>query len=233
MKLASGSQSGVAVAQGVLVNGNAKAACLQFGEDAAAGGNVFAAGVFGQYGHFQHDFFRGNQLQVATGQAVMGAVDEDQLFPHQRFGAGVGQGVKEQRGITGRCERGGAAVKQFVAEDLALGVEQGLATNKGGAVQSGGGLGGHGVGGGTHNISANRQKNRACTHRRNCNRVAVAQNVKFGGWRSVSSASLDFDLVAPGQGPQVGPVDLLVGQPQFFGHLVKGVVVVVLAGLGQ
>ena len=100
-----------------------------------------------QRGHFQHDFVGVNQLQVAAGQAVVRAVDENQLAPDQGLGVGVGQGVEQQRCIAGGGVRvvGRGAVEQLVAEHGTAFVNDGLAPNDGDVSLLFCALGGHRV----------------------------------------------------------------------------------------
>ena len=87
----------------------------------------------GRLRHFQYHTVGVNQLQVAAAQAVMGAVDENRLFAHQRFGTGVGQCIEQQRRIGGRCVcvMCNRAVKQLVAIHIPFFIDDCLTCNAG------------------------------------------------------------------------------------------------------
>ena len=74
-----------------------------------------------------------NQLQVTARQAVMGAIDEDRRFSHQRLGSCMRQGIEQQGSIAGcRVRLGsGGAVEQFIAIHGAGFVHDGLTGNHG------------------------------------------------------------------------------------------------------
>ena len=82
-----------------------------------------------QYHYLKRPF----QLQVAAAQAVMGAVDENRLLAHQRFGTGVGQCIEQQRriGCCCVCVMCNRAVKQFVAIYIPFFIDYCLTRNAG------------------------------------------------------------------------------------------------------
>ncbi|MNV85269.1 hypothetical protein D3C71_1792110 [compost metagenome] len=70
---------------------------------------------------------------MTAGQALLRAVDEYRLLPDQRFGAGIGQRVEQQRGVAGggMGVAGRGTVKQLIAEDFALFIHDGLPRDDG------------------------------------------------------------------------------------------------------
>ena len=138
----------------MLVKSDAKAALFQGTKYAAAGGNVKGTAARRHEGNFQDDFLWGDQLQVPAREAIVGGVDKHQFFPHQGFRARVRQGVEQQGGIAGGGKRGRTAVKQLIAEDFALLVQNCLAANQRiGLCLGGGGARKGGVGGGAHTLN--------------------------------------------------------------------------------
>jgi len=125
--------TGIGAAQGLVVEGKAKAPRAQRLQRGHAAFNVFLGGIFGQRWHLQNHLFGVDQLQVAAREAVVRAVDEHRFLADQGFGAGVGQCVEQQRRIAGGGVRvrGGGPVKQFVAINRAVLIHDGLARNDG------------------------------------------------------------------------------------------------------
>jgi len=98
----------------------------------AIGFNFLCAGfVQGQRGHFQHHTFGFNQLQVATGQRLVCAIDKNDVAATEHFAVGIGEQVEQQG-----CIAGGTVVlavegtvKQLVAKDGPFGIQNRLAGN--------------------------------------------------------------------------------------------------------
>ena len=113
------------------VEGQVKAALAQALQHGQAQRHLLRGGV-AQGRNFQHQLLRMEQLQVAASQALVHAMDEQQLLAHQPFAAGVRQRGEHQRHV-GRCgvRRAGArAVEQFAAHHLMARIDGGLACNQ-------------------------------------------------------------------------------------------------------
>ncbi len=61
----------------------------------------FLGGRMAQRGDFEYHLLGVDQLQVAAGQALVGAIDEDELLADQLIRASVRQGREHQRHIAG------------------------------------------------------------------------------------------------------------------------------------
>ncbi len=108
----------VDLAQHRLVECQPKPARAQLAQTLGLGLDLLWCAVH-QGGHFQHHQVGVNQLQVAAGQALVGAVDEQGFGADHCFAARMGQGVKQEGRVTG-CGMGIAcngAVEQLVAKN--------------------------------------------------------------------------------------------------------------------
>ncbi len=118
---------GVGGFQHRVVEGQVEAALAQRLQDRQAGSDL-GGGRMAERRDLQHHLVWVHQFEVATRQAFMSAVDEDELLAHQLFGACVRQGREDEEDVGGRGVRHACArtVEQLVADHGVLAVDDRL-----------------------------------------------------------------------------------------------------------